>query len=60
MIEMLLSPSSRRIGLHKGCLTQRAPDWWDSARFQAVFVAWSWLRQNSVVSSRPPAGDASR
>ena len=19
--------------------TQRAPDWWDSARFQAVFVA---------------------
>ena len=39
MIEMLLSPSSRRIGLHKGCLTQRAPDWWDSARFQALCVA---------------------
>lgn len=40
--------------------TQRAPDWWESARFQAVFVAWSWFRQNGVVSSRPPAGNASR
>jgi hypothetical protein len=41
-------------------LTQRAPDWWDSARFQAFFVASSWFRQNSVVSSHPPAGNASR
>jgi len=40
--------------------TQRAPDWWESARFQAVCVAWSEFRQNSVVSSRPPAGNASR
>ena len=48
MIEMLLSPSSRRIGLHKGCLTQRAPDWWDSARFQAVSVAQSGFRQMAV------------
>jgi len=40
--------------------TQRAPDWWESARFQAVCVAWSWFRQNSVVSSRPPAGNAHR
>jgi hypothetical protein len=32
-------------------LTQRAPDWWESARFQTVFVAWSWFRQNGV--SRP-------
>ena len=29
-------------------------------RFQAVCVAWSWFRQNGVVSSRPPAGNASR
>ncbi len=33
-------------------LTMRAPDWWDSARFQALFVARSWFRQNGVVSSR--------
>jgi len=40
--------------------TQRAPDWWESPRFQAFFVAWSWFRQNGVVLSRPPAGNASR
>ena len=39
MIETLLYPFSRRIGLHKGCLTQRAPDKWDSARLQALCVA---------------------
>jgi hypothetical protein len=44
----------------KSGLTQRAPDWWESARFQAVGVAWSWFRQSGVVSSRPPAGNASR
>jgi len=31
----LFKTSSRR----KGCPTQRAPDWWESARFQAVFLA---------------------
>jgi hypothetical protein len=40
--------------------TQRAPDWWESARFQAVCVAWSWFRQSGVASSHPPAGNASR
>jgi len=40
--------------------TQRAPDWWDSARFQAVSVAWSGFRQSGVVPSHPPAGNASR
>jgi hypothetical protein len=34
--------------------TQRAPDWWESARFQAFRVASSWFRQSGVVSSRPP------
>ena len=29
-------------------------------RFQAVCVAWSRLRQNGVLSSHPPAGNASR
>jgi hypothetical protein len=38
----------------------RAPDWWESARFQEVCVAWSRFRQNGVVSSHPPAGNASR
>src|SRR6266511_5635662 len=37
-----------------------APDWWESARFQAFFVAWSWFRQAGVTSSRPPAGNADR
>ena len=41
-------------------LTQRAPDWWESARFQAVCVASNWFRQNGVISSRPPAGNANR
>jgi len=40
--------------------TQRAPDWWESARFQALCVAWRGFRQNGVASSRPPAGNAPR
>jgi hypothetical protein len=40
--------------------TMRAPDVWESARFQAVCVAWSVFRQNSVTSARPAAGNASR
>jgi hypothetical protein len=36
------------------------PDWWESARFQAVDVAWSWVQQSGVLSSRPPAGNAHR
>jgi len=51
---------SHRFGRRKGCLTMRAPDWWESPRFQAVFVASSGFRQSGVVSSHPPAGNASR
>jgi hypothetical protein len=40
--------------------TQRAPDRWESARFQAVRVAPAWFRQSGVVASRPPAGNANR
>ena len=47
-------------GKIKQRLTQRAPDWWESARFQAVCVAWSGFRQNGVILSRPPAGNARR
>ena len=36
------------------------PDWWDSPRFQAVFLAQGWFRQSGVISSHPPAGNASR
>jgi hypothetical protein len=40
--------------------TQRAPDGWESPRFQTGCVAWSWFRQSGVVSSHPPAGNAPR
>jgi hypothetical protein len=42
---------SHRSSQHKGCLTMRAPDWWESARFQAV----SWLEVGSgkMAFSRP-------
>src|SRR5512135_88314 len=40
--------------------TQRAPDGWESPRFQAVCMAPSWFRQSGVASSRPPAGNAPR
>jgi hypothetical protein len=41
-------------------LTMRAPDVWESARFQAFCVASSWLQQIRVLSARPAAGNASR
>jgi len=41
-------------------LTQRAPDGWESPRFQTFFLALAWFRQSGVVSSRPPAGNAHR
>jgi hypothetical protein len=41
-------------------LTQRAPDVWESARFQALFLALGWFRQKSFTSARPAAGNASR
>jgi len=31
--------------------TTRSPDKWDSARFQAVFVAWDCFHYNGVISS---------
>ncbi len=39
---------------------QRAPDGWESARFQAVSLAHGWFRQSGVVLSHPPAGNADR
>jgi hypothetical protein len=40
--------------------TKRAPDVWESPRFQAFLLALSWFRQTSVISSRPAAGNANR
>lgn len=46
-------PATKR--LEKGCgsvvlrLPPYAPDWWESARFQVVFVAQVWLRQNGII-----------
>jgi hypothetical protein len=48
----LVSTKSRR--------TKRALDWWESARFQAVFCAWAFFRLISFVYARPPASNASR
>jgi hypothetical protein len=42
---------SQRVRRNKKRPTQRALDWWESARFQAVSVAWGWFRQSGVVSS---------
>ena len=46
----------------KGCVLKRSPiqraaDWWESPRFQAVSLAQSWFHQSGVVSPRPPAGN---
>jgi hypothetical protein len=41
-----------RVGSVNACgLTKRAPDKWESARFQAVGVAQGWFRQNGVILS---------
>jgi hypothetical protein len=33
-------------------LLEQAADGWDIGRFQVLFVAWTWIWQNSVLSSR--------
>jgi hypothetical protein len=53
--------SNLKVGSVNACgLTQRAAEVWESARFRAVCVARSWLRQNGVISTRPDSADASR
>jgi hypothetical protein len=44
----------------KGRPTQRAPDWWVRAAFSGRFRGLGRFRQSSVLSSRPPAGNANR
>jgi hypothetical protein len=34
--------------------------WWESTRFLAVYVAWSWFPQNSFIASRPAGSSPSR
>ena len=55
-----IDTNQSRVEWVRSGLTQRALDWWDSARFQALCVAWSWFRYNGVISSRPPASNAHR
>ena len=50
----LLQPSSPAFKV--GCLTQRAADKWESARFSSLFLALSFLRLISRVSSHPLVG----
>jgi hypothetical protein len=40
--------------------TRRAPDWWESARFLRLFLAWSFFRLPSRVSASPLAANANR
>jgi len=35
----------------KSRTTQRAPDWWESARFHAV--SWTWTNSGKAARSRP-------
>jgi len=44
-----------KVETHEKC-AQRAPDLWESARFQAVSLAQGWFRKSGVIFSRPPAG----
>jgi hypothetical protein len=48
------------LSLRFGDASRRAPDGWESARFQAFCLASSWFRQSGFISSRPPAGNANR
>jgi len=49
-----------RFGKQAGCLTQRAPDVWDSARFTSIFLASSFFYISNIVYARPHAGNANR
>ena len=42
---------SRKSALDECCPTQRAPDWWESARFQAF--AWLEVGSGKMALSRP-------
>jgi hypothetical protein len=49
-----------RSGLRAGCLTKRAPDVWESARFTGIFLASSFSYISGIVHARPHAGNANR
>ncbi len=59
-IFVVFSVVSTRELFRECCPTPRAPDGWDAPRFLASCVASSWSRQNGIVSSSPPAGNAHR
>jgi hypothetical protein len=43
--------------LHLGRLAVLLFACWESERFWAVCVAWSWFRQSGVLMSHPPTGN---
>ncbi len=49
-----------RFGKQAGCLTQRAPDVWESARFTSIFLASGFFYISNLVHARPHAGNANR
>jgi len=56
----VMSFFSSRFGQRAGCLTKRAPDVWESARFRSIFLALVFFYISSIVHARPHAGNASR
>jgi hypothetical protein len=49
------SALSGRLREQKRCPTQRAPDWWESARFQAGALNWFHVGVVSSPQPRQPA-----
>jgi hypothetical protein len=47
-------------GQRAGCLTQRAPDVWESARFTSIFLALGFFYISKRIQARPHAGNANR
>jgi hypothetical protein len=47
-------------GQRAGCLTKRAPDVWESARFTSIFLASGFSYISNIIHARPHAGNASR
>jgi hypothetical protein len=52
--------SGKSSGLWAGCLTQRAPDVWESAAFSGFFLALGFSCFDGLVHARPHAGNANR
>ena len=56
----MVSFFSHRFGKRKGCLTKRAADVWESARFTSIFLASGFFHISSRIHARPHAANANR